>query len=336
MWQPEVVYNGRWTDWSHGVILGDRITVTTSTGKTLIALIAVFDTIVGMIAWNIISFIIHHFKATSEPRDELHHSLQKLLRSFTDPFSFVAAALTSGWKHRNRNSNARLRAALLSLLPISISIMFSVAGIASTRIASTGDVLIRGGNCGSYVSPNSSLIDEIDSALDLYAQAGVNLALSNSYAQNCYCNPLHPQIGQISSGVDCETFVRKSLNFTVAFDNECPFEQACSVPDQDIIRLDTGFLDSHHDFGQNQPPENRVLFRKVTTCSPLTSRGFSNNSFYDVPELRYLGNVSVYSYGKNMHQPARFGVPQTLPSENATFVYGWASYIAAETAYYLM
>ncbi len=33
--------------------------------------------------------------------------------------------------------------------------------------------------------------------------------------------------------------------------------------------MDTGLLDSHADLGINAPPQNRVSFRRVTTCAPL-------------------------------------------------------------------
>ncbi|KAK4958718.1 hypothetical protein LTR66_013098 [Elasticomyces elasticus] len=40
--------------------------------------------------------------------------------------------------------------------------------------------------------------------------------------------------------------------------------------------MDTGPLDSHNALGINTSPEQRITYRKVTTCAPLHTRGFED------------------------------------------------------------
>jgi len=162
--------------------------------------------------------------------------------------------------------------------------------------------------------------------------------LSNAYAQERYHNPLDPQNIQVinsdASCSNCGGYTKSSIAFTNITISACPFGDACAT--SDILKLDTDYLDSHHDSGLNQTPANRVMYRKVTTCSPLLSTGFSDNAFKPVKGFEHLGDISVYSYGNNTYQPTRFGSTQGLPSADSTFVYSEYTYNASETAYYLM
>jgi len=162
--------------------------------------------------------------------------------------------------------------------------------------------------------------------------------LSNAYAQERYHNPLDPQNIQVinsdASCSNCGGYTKSSIAFTNITISACPFGDACAT--SDILKLDTDYLDSHHDSGLNQTPANRVMYRKVTTCSPLLSTGFSDNAFKPVKGFEHLGDISVYSYGNNTYQPTRFGSTQGLPSADSTIVYSEYTYNASERAYYPM
>lgn len=63
-------------------------------------------------------------------------------------------------------------------------------------------------------------------------------------------------------------------------------------------------IDTHHDLGLNNPPKNRLKYKRETICSPLnTGDGFTqyiNGSEAD--SLGWQDNVLIrYVYGKTMN-----------------------------------
>ncbi|GME57641.1 putative cytochrome p450 protein [Neofusicoccum parvum] len=70
----------------------------------------------------------------------------------------------------------------------------------------------------------------------------------------------------------------------------------CRTKNGNII-FDTGYLDSHKDLGINTPPEDRVLFRRVSTCAPLVTDGYRRSHNYSDGE-EYV----QYYYGQELLQ----------------------------------
>ena len=335
----EQIYTGRWVDWSYGPVLGDRITVPGTEARYLIAFLAIFNTWVGAGAWTLLAFIVHQVLTIRKPRIGASHQLHVALRNATTPTAFIEQAVLIAWAWRKTSARASRNASLLTIIPIIITILFIAVGIGSSRIATTnGDVLLLGGDCG-LVNPNvTSASDELQIQFSQEFQDGMRMSLSNNYARQCYNNSLDnssaSEIYPDASRSACGGYTQTSLPIEITVSTACPFEDACLG--SDIIRLDTGLLDSHFDLGMNQPEEDRVSFRKVTTCAPLKTYGFSDNGWSVVDSLSYLGNISVYSYGNNTYQPTRFGGQQALPYADATFVYSKDTYTASQYAYYTM
>ena len=62
--------------------------------------------------------------------------------------------------------------------------------------------------------------------------------------------------------------------------------------------MDTGRLSSHEDLGINAPSWDRVQYRKVTTCSPIHSKGYaSQHNDTDPADLAYGDLFEQYFYG---------------------------------------
>jgi hypothetical protein len=77
-----------------------------------------------------------------------------------------------------------------------------------------------------------------------------------NYAQECY--------GANSSGlVECNTFVQRTLAAVITQNASCPFTDSICKSTTDNIMLDSGLMDSHHDFGFNSPPDQRFQYRRV-------------------------------------------------------------------------
>lgn len=97
-----------------------------------------------------------------------------------------------------------------------------------------------------------------------------NLATSANYAQQCY--PLNDSA--VMSGVlDCNLFLRRSLDATIDKNASCPFSGGiCKRNDSNLI-IDTGIIDSHEHLGLNSRPDERITFRRTTHCAPLETKG---------------------------------------------------------------
>jgi len=329
----ERIYTGRWTDWTYGSIMGDNLTLQSSNATYLISFIATFDVWVGSAAWDLIAFVLHQSMTVREPRNGAAHQTQVALRNSSTPLTFIRNAIFIGWAWRKHSWIITLRTWTLAIAPIVLAILFVAAGIASSQIASIENVLLEGGDCGLVNPDIASQLDTIQVRQSQAYQDGMRMSLSNSYAQECYPNPLVSQESRVNnsdiSDLTCQGYATVALNYTTSI-ADCPLNQACATP---ALQLDTGYLDSHLDFGLNQPQENRVLFRKVMTCAPLKTAGYSDNAFNTVDGF---GDVAVYSYGNNSYQPTRFGATQGIPSADATFVYSKNTYSSAQTAYYML
>lgn len=335
------IYVGYWIDWSYGPISGARLTIPSETAGFLIAFIAIFSGWVGTAVWNLVAFTVHQWRCTVQPRDGLYHQLQSALCNNTTHISFAITASRIGYAWRNHATQALGRAGALSSVAVMIGVLFAATGTFSARIASSnGSVLLTGTTCGFPAGIAALGLDSVALTLGESMQSGVTLTLSNAYAQDCYVNPVsgNSSIQYLVSGdaTTCTGYARPSLGYNVTTGVACPFEEACSVDASQVLQLDTVFLDSNDDLGINQPFENRVLFRRLTTCSPLQTAGFSDNKFSHIAGYEYLGNVSTYAYGRNSYQPTRFAFTQPVPYSNTTFLYTQNTYTASETAYYLM
>lgn len=77
-----------------------------------------------------------------------------------------------------------------------------------------------------------------------------------NYAQDCY--------GADSARlVECNTFVQKTLPTVITRNVSCPFTDSICKSTTENIMLDSGLMDSHHDFGFNSPPDQRFQYRRV-------------------------------------------------------------------------
>lgn len=328
------VYVGHWIDWSYGTILGSRVTVPYADGRYLIAFIATFDAWVGGATWSLFAYLHHQYRLRNIDRDEVFDQVQISYRNSSTPFAFMTNIISIVWGTRKRSRQSCSRVMMLTIMPLFLSLLFAVAGTLSSRIASNADVLLKGGVCGFLGASNSSL-DTVDTGLVVNYLDGVLMKLSNDYSQQCYTNPLSNSSIQSTysdaSRLSCKGYTKPSLPFKYNLHSKCPFENACAHGD--ILELDTGLLDSNTDFGVNQPLENRIGFRKLSTCAPLSTSGFSDNAFNQIDGF---GNISVYAYGWNIYQPTKFAYTSELPYDNVTFVYSEDAYLAAQSAYYLM
>jgi hypothetical protein len=302
------VYKGVWTDWSKGAVLGKSLTVTDAMGNILLTIIATYISYVGMFLWRIIAFGLHQLLVKSSPTNAIRHQQQLAMRNSSDPLSAFIDVLSiwkayqfnsrrsrlPNWFQRSRPqalgavppaTNVKVRTGILITVSFVVWAGLIVAGIESSNIAinsyQSSDVLVKQGLCGfwSFSAPTSQASQ---AAADDQAHKTLNDTLAGrAYARACYA-------GDASFGgtISCNFFTKQSLIYTAQIlKNKCPFGTKNSSDNLNLPFkngecdveyntgahfMDTGLLDSHVDLGINALADDRVKFRKVTTCSPIT------------------------------------------------------------------
>lgn len=265
--QENNVYVGPWTDWSHGSIRGATLTLSHRDGGFVIAFLALFVTIIGARFWTILSYILHINMSRETAQNAIYHQRQAILRNTSSSGTALWKFSRISWAQWRRGRVSTLKQTFPPLLlSFAILIAFTIAGIFSSRVATSnnGEVLLSSSNCGIFnPGVNASFLDSTNAYMVRRMQ------FSSNYALMCY--------GKDNFAEGCPTFPRKSLPFNVTRNLPCPFpgmEGICRKP-ADAIRLDSGFIKSHLDLGINTAPESRFLYRKVTECAPLLNEGFT-------------------------------------------------------------
>lgn len=185
----------------------------------------------------------------------------------------------------------------MRVLPIAITailcaVTFTIAGGFSSQLSTgiSNDVILDGSNCG--------IINTVTVEADTPIHSFVSNSASNAanYAQQCYS-------ANTSHLFDCTMFVKPRLPSTVDYNAPCPFADGICRSNTSNIRLDTGYIDSLEHLGINS--RDRILYRSVLQCAPLTTEGYSENV-----TRSDLGNVTRYFYGQT-----------TIPGATINFTY---------------
>jgi hypothetical protein len=163
---------------------------------------------------------------------------------------------------------------------------FTVAsGFSSTiSTAVSSEVLVKSIKCGFVTEGLSSTPEQL---FPLFSYGAEKYDSAANYAQQCYSN-------NTSGVLDCGLFITKQITGTIDKNATCPFSNEVCRNSQSNIRLDTGYVDSHAHFGLNSPPNERILFRNVVHCAPLTTEGYTT-----LETNTPLGNVTKYHYGSS-------------------------------------
>lgn len=169
------------------------------------------------------------------------------------------------WSWRNRTDRALVR----TLIPFSLSVVCAIgtiaASIASSFVVDTSnlEVLVRSPFCGRPLR-------EYYQPLPIVPYLTLVGHLSWQYAQDCY--PTYMQ-GNPAFPSRCGVFVRPNVNLPTIEMTECPFAPNMCVGTKDApsaaLTIDSGLVDINDLFGLNLSRQERVKFRKRTTCGVL-------------------------------------------------------------------
>ena len=304
------VYTGIWINWSHGAVTGPTITLNQRDGGLLTAFLAIFVSAAGAATWKIVSYYLHQYRARQRYQDALHHQQQAILRNSESTVGASWQFLQLTWYWRSNAPRYLVRTLPFAGLTLSILVLFSIAGVLSSEVtkAPGNETLIWSPHCGllNITEPTSQrgqlAFRTVDTRDTLAAAA---------YERACYDNA--------ENSLQCSQFIKKQLPWTSNLNASCPFSpEMCLLGSNTAYRMDTGMIDSHDGLGINGPKKDRVQYRKVTTCSPIQTKGYTtvvNDTQGGSPTLGdrliqyFYGNFGVYgeaeytkySYQYNSH-----------------------------------
>jgi hypothetical protein len=266
------VYVGFWINWSEGRVLGSNLTVTVQNGAFLVAFLALFVQLVGSHLWDIISFTCHQYRATSQPRDGVHWQQQAIFRNSSTASTALWDLLKISWAWRSLAKRPYSRTLPFAALTSLYAVSFTLAGIFSSQLVTTSgiEVLVQSPSCGywqpSGLNGSEAAVDDPVNVAELSYYYG-QIDASSIYSRACY--------GKGTNLPQCNVFSEQQIDWTSDHNATCPFAPGtCIGTNTAALQLDTGHMDSHTTFGINALKENRVTYRKVTTCAPITTDGY--------------------------------------------------------------
>lgn len=306
-----LVYTGFWINHDQGPVLGSTITIRQQVAYTVVALIAIVVATAAASAWNLVLFVAHQTRATSQPRDGIFRQQQILFRSLSPPGTILTDSIKMLLACRSHNSRDVVRCLLPALFGLGFALASVAAGVFSSFIVNTTDcqVLLHDANCRVW---NDTAFRSIADTAQKTVLNSVLAEKTTTYAQQCYANASVPS--------QCHSYVQPRIEVTIS-QSECPFAaSACNNTGEAII-LDTGYLDSHITFGINAKPQDRVQFRRKVTCAPLTVKDYiailepSEIDFEDIARHTPLIDEKVLAlrYGPRKNG-FRFGNASSLQS----------------------
>ena len=315
------VFQGLWTNWSKGPVLGRKLTLSPQNAAVLVAILALFVQMTGSQLWTVIQFTFHQLRATDVPMDALYHQQQAVLRNNTSDLNTLRQLFRLTWAWRGKSKRTVWRSFHLMLWAIVHFVLFGLAGVFSSILVSAGDgTLSRSPYCGvfkqSYFDalnsqPSTGFVNHLN--LDFQAKSEDDTQLSQEYVQTCY--------NSTDSSSSCSSFPTRQLSFTTNTSVPCPFDAPVCHPKTPAVSYDTGFIDSHTDLGLNAAEPDRISYRRLTTCTPLNDQAY-------VTRWR---NVSSTRGGPNTEAVDAYYGPSRGADRNATFSYGnFSQYTASD------
>jgi hypothetical protein len=274
------IYTGTWVNWSHGRVLGSTITLSARNGAILTSFLATFVAVVGAQLWKILCFILHQGRTTREPKDGLYHQHQNVLRNSNTPgaaaWSFVKQSC-HWWGRAPRSLLRCFPWALFSIFYVVVLAILSIFGSSQVVKAAGQDRLIRGSECGYWTVRSGE-----SGQAPFEAKFLKDSQSAAAYARSCY--------GESVDALKCIMYAKPNIKWD-GKKAECPFKDGICYRNN-TYQIDTGLIDSHHDLGINTPQEERLKYRKVTTCSVLDDKDYMKSNDTDWVTWNYGPRVS--------------------------------------------
>lgn len=287
------IRTGGWINWSHSPTLGSTLTLPARGGSFLLTFLTLYVTIAGTRFWIITAFLAHQQRASRRKHDGMHIQQQAILRNAATPTSAAISFLKISLRWRKIAKKPIWRSLPLLVLALLTLGTFRAASLLTAEVtkAAGNETLLHSPNC-AYWGPASQ---------SSYQQGEVRTKLSSdafaaaSYSEACYS-------ANLSATAQCSTYAARNIPWTQVTNATCPWASELCLSQSQVYRMDTGLIDSHETFGLNAHKDDRLKYRRVSTCAPIdaSKSPFMNSSFdaYGNRALQYnLGNVSYLEQG---------------------------------------
>lgn len=311
------IQTGFWNDYTREGVHRWTLTLSTRWSGVLLAGLVTFIGIVGASFWSLLAFTLHQLRVKSGEEDGLYFQQQVVLRNPGSPLQAVSHFLKASWAWRaqqpRRLAPRRLksRTFFVVLPPLLVFIAFTVAAIFTGDMTRPGygseNLKIRPVNCGR-VLVDGGTNEKLSTSSRVFSKY---LQAARVYMRECY--------EATTASTACGVYPQKSLPFTQA-NVSCPFgkdskgNSLCTV--DSALNLDTGLLDTSIFFGINAPPENRILLRRSSTCSPI------NVTEYAKPRNRPLtDNYTTWDFYLGPYGDSFGSDPTAADHPNSTYTY---------------
>lgn len=270
------IQTGFWFDYTREGVYSGTLTLSTRWSGFLLAALVTYIGIVSTSFWSLLSFTLHQLRVKRGEEDGLYFQQQVILRNSGSPLQAVAQFLRASWAWRAQRSRRlsprrlKSRALFAALPPFLVFIGFTAAGILVGDMTRPGygsdNLKIYPANCG-LLTMNSDTPESFSASSQRNSK---NLQAAKVYMRECY--------ETTAASPACGVYPQKKLPFAQA-NVSCPFgkdskgNSLCIV--DSAFNLDTGLLDSNSFLGINAAPENRILFRRSSTCSPINATEYA-------------------------------------------------------------
>jgi len=288
------IYVGFWTNQVKGPVIGSTLTLSSRNGNILIAILALFVSLSGGQSWSILSFLVHQICATKAARDGLWHQQQAVLRNHRSDVSSIWQLMKISWAWRQESVRSIRRSLGLIFLGLfHLGLFFATGALIPYIVSVDNQVLLgRSSYCGPFPDYQGVINQStVGSNIAFNAYTKNSIALSSDYVSNC--------LTQNQTLPECNTFKRQRFNWT-STRAPCPFgEEMCLGPANGALQLDTGLLDSRDDFGINGDKNERISYRRVSTCIPITTQNFTSSGTSVISDEVF--NYTAAFYGHNRY-----------------------------------
>lgn len=255
--ESQFVHQGIWVDVSRGSLMGRTITTDARTGTFLVAVMAVLCSLATGHLWHLITFGIHQYRADGSPKDALFRQQQAILRTFSTPSAVMTehAKLYMTWRKAKTHSPTK-RLILITFFAAVFSCATVLTGIFSSYVVDTTNILVNVNSpfCAPYFD---TLTEGLISRFWPLMQS-----LAAPLVEECY-------MGSDVSSAQCRIYSKPRVPFNVTREG-CPWHPSLCLPiDRPAVTMDSGLLDMNEAFGLDLAANDRVLYRKKTSCAIL-------------------------------------------------------------------
>ena len=267
------IATGLWWDYSKPSILAATITLPIDAGGYLLSGLTLLVSIAGASFWNIVAFLLHHWRATGLPASTVYVQHQACLRNSANAVRAIWEALKihHAWAAK-RPDRLVFQTCLVVIPAFLVWACFSTAALFTSSITNKAyaSVVARvePQNCGFW-----SFNTTTDEGRIAFARMRTAVTIqARSYASNFYANTTSSPVRPV--------FSRSTLPYSVHRSAPCPIPavERCLLGPDKALRIESDFLNSHEMMGINARPEDRVTAQINLTCSPVHVKDLQRRS----------------------------------------------------------